>query len=223
MTKHTLITSCIVAAAAALAALGIWLFQTPSPASNEPPARLEQPSQASEPTATDGRQNGPETPETQGTQATVPEAPAPEDPVLSTAQIAELDTAARDFVISYHRRSFEDPSASSWLTNALTNCTPEFGAELTTRFSGDGGLQWTRYVEGRSTTEARILRTQPGRTEEYPTGKMTMIVDYTVTTQSQDPMVAAADTPYVRTVELVRVGDSWKAASLSNLSGEPTA
>lgn len=219
MTKHTLITSCIIAAAVALAAVGIWLFQTPSPIGKEPSARLEQQSETPNPTPI----SGPRTPEAQGTQATVPEAPAADGPVLSPAQISELDTAARGFVASYHRRSFEDPQASSWLTNALPNCTPEFGLELTTRFSGDGGLQWTRYVQSRSTTEARILRTQPGRTEGYSAGKMTMIVDYTVTTQSQDPMVAAADTPYVRTVELVRVGDSWKAASLSNLSGEPTA
>lgn len=220
MNKHSLITGCIVAAAAALAALGIWLIQTSQPGHDRPSIRLEQPSATPSPSPSGRR---PESPETQGTTATDPDPSTAADGGLSPAHVSELDAAATAFVASYHRRSFEDAGASSWLAGAVTNCTPEMARDLKARFSGDGGLQWTRFVEGRSLTEARVLRTKPERTDQYAAGKATMIVDYTVTTQSQDPMIAATDIPYVRSVELIKVGDQWKVASMSNLSGEPTA
>lgn len=216
MTRQHLVTAFILVAATALALLGIWLIQTPQQGRSDSPDRLDRPSSAA-------ASRAPESPESQGERHNDPDTlPAP-DGGLSATQAGELDSVARAFVASYHRRSFDDPEATTWLAGATENCTREMAHELTTKFSSDGGLQWSRFVEGRSTTTASIRRTTPSHIQDVAKGQAKVIVDYTVSTKSEDPMVAAEDTTYVRTIDLVRTDGQWKVSAIANLSGEPTA
>lgn len=217
MTRQHLITACILISATALAMLGIWLIQTPQQGKSDSSDHLDR----ALPSAT--ASTTPKSPESQGERHNDPDALAAPDGQLSATQAGELDSATRAFVTSYHRRSFNDPEATTWLASATENCTPEMAQELTTKFSSDGGLQWSRFVEGRSTTTASIRRTTPSHTKDVANGHATVIVDYTVSTQSEDPMLAAADTTYVRTIDLVRTDGQWKVSAIANLSGEPTA
>lgn len=220
MTRQHLITACILIAATALVTLGIWLIQTPQQGRSDSFDHLDRPSSAL-PSASASA--APKSPESQGDRHDDPDALAAPDGGLSAAQARELDSVASAFVTSYHRRSFDDPEATTWLAGATEHCTPEMAHELKTKFSSDGGLQWSRFVEGRSTTTASIRRTTPSHTKDVAEGQATVIVDYTVSTRSEDPMVAAADTTFVRTIDLVRTDGQWKVSAIANLSGEPTA
>lgn len=219
MTRQHLITACILIAATALALLGIWLIQTPQQGRSDSSDLLDRPSSvlgSATPSA------APKSPESQGESDDDPDTLPAFDSGLSAAQARELESAASAFVASYHRRSFDDPEATTWLAGATEYCTPEMAHELKTKFSSDGGLQWSRFVEGRSTTTASIRRTTPTHTKHFAEGRAAVIVDYTVSTRSEDPMVAAATT-FVRTLDLVRIDGQWKVSAIANLSGEPTA
>lgn len=220
MTRQHLITACILITATALAMLGIWLIQTPQQGTSDSSDHLDRPSsvlRSATPSA------APKSPQSQGERDDDPDALAAPEGGLSATQARELESAAKAFVTSYHRRSFDDPEATTWLADATEYCTPEMAHELKTKFSSDGGLQWSRFVEGRSTTTASIRRTTPSHNKHVAKGQATVIVDYTVSTRSEDPMVAAADTTFVRTVDLVRTDGQWKVSAITNLSGEPTA
>lgn len=215
-TRQHLITACILIAATALATLGIVLIQTPETPGVRASAPLDHPSSAPRSTA-------PESPESQRERSNDPDTSTDPDGGLNPAQAEQLTAVTRAFVTSYHRRTSDDAEATTWLSGAIENCTPEMAQELKTRFSSDGGLQWIRFVDGRSTTAANIRRTTVSHAENFAKGQATVIVDYTVSTHSDDPLMEAADTTYVRTVDLVRTEDGWKVSAMANLSGEPTA
>jgi hypothetical protein len=139
---------------------------------------------------------------------------------VTKEEIEEMQIVAKEFVKAQGGSSWKDNGPTAWIDRVAVYTTPEYQSELIAAYGeGSPPSKWEEMKANQTNRFVEISSANVGIGNKYSEGKVSIRVEYLVAVASNKLSATEVLSRHNKYVNLVKMGEEWKVASINNVAG----